>query len=89
MKAGDKPDKLPPDECLKKVSAMQCTVSASHHVKSINDAPQATTVNQLRNKNTEITGTANLMVEKVKSKADNKDLTNSRVKNTARTRRNS
>ena len=34
---------------------MQCAVSASHHVQSSNNAPQATTVNQLRHKCTEIT----------------------------------
>ena len=89
MKAGEKPDKLPPDECLKKVSPVQCAVSASHHVQSINNTPQVTTVNQLRHKNTEITGTTNLMVEKGKSKADNKDLTNLRINSTAETRRNS
>ena len=28
VKAGDKPDELPPDQCLKIASAMQCAVSA-------------------------------------------------------------
>ena len=55
VKAGDKPDELPPDQCLTIASAMQCAVSASHHVQSSNNAPQATTVNQLRHKHTEIT----------------------------------
>ena len=55
VKAGDKPDELPPDQCLKIASAMQCAVSASHHVQSSNNAPQATIVNQLRHKHTEIT----------------------------------
>ena len=54
VKAGDKPDELPPDQCLKIASAMQCAVSASYHVQSSNNAPQATTVNQLRHKYTEI-----------------------------------
>ena len=34
---------------------MQCVVSVFHHVQSSNNAPQATTVNQLRHKHTEIT----------------------------------
>ena len=55
VKAGDKPDELPPDQCLKIASAMQCALSASHYVQSSNNATQATTVNQLRHNHTEIT----------------------------------
>ena len=49
VKAGDKPDELPPDQCLK------IAVSASHYVQSSNNAPRAATVNRLRHQCTEIT----------------------------------
>ena len=88
VKAGDKSDELPPDECLKIASAMQCAVSASHHVQSSNNAPQATTVNHLRHKHTEITqkSTTNLMAGKARDKAANKNSTSSKANSAARTR---
>ena len=88
VKAGNKSDELPPDQCLKIASAMQCAVSASYHVQSSNSAPQTTTINQLRHKHTEITQkiSTNIMVEKARDKAANKDSTNSMVNSAARIR---
>ena len=69
-------------------AAMQCAVSASHHIKSSNNAPQATTVNQLRYKCIEITEKKYNKPNgrKGQIKAANKNSTCSKAHNTARTR---